>query len=104
MQTFFPVESELSAFDHLDYWWIDDMIDRIEFGAHNKTPREYMRIKALGRTFEDDRTVTIFWKCGLKSTLPSGVKKDRDHPARLAELYNEKMKRQGKKNRKRRSG
>ena len=41
-----------------EYWWIDDLIDRIEFGCHET---------------EADRSITVFWKNGKSTTLPSGA-------------------------------
>jgi hypothetical protein len=32
--------------------------------------------------------MTVFWKCGLTTQVPSGVNTYRDHPAHIAELYN----------------
>ena len=35
----------------------------------------------------DDRTLTVFWKAGLKTTVPTGIVLDKDDPQRLAERY-----------------
>jgi len=73
--------------ERVDYWWVDDPIDHIPFGAHSKTEREYRRLAALGEQVVDDRTMKVFWNCGLITTVASGVKIDRNHPATVAELY-----------------
>lgn len=71
-------------FRKVDYWWVDDLIDHIEFGKHSHTPTEIMRMRALGEDFIDDRVMLIFWKCGIVSTVPTGVNVDRDDPRILA--------------------
>ena len=71
-------------FRKVDYWWVDDLIDHIEFWKHSHTPTEIMRMRALGEDFIDDRVMLIFWKCGIVSTVPTGVNVDRDDPRILA--------------------
>ena len=73
---------------------MDDLIDHIEFGAHSKTDREFRRLAAMGEDVTDDRTMKVFWKCGLITTVMSGVKADREHPAYIAGLYNSYLERQ----------
>ena len=85
------------SFDRVDFWWVDELIDHIEFGAHSRTEREYMRLAALGQQVTDDRTLKVFWKCGLITTVMSGVDADREHPPMIAELYNKYLKRQKEK-------
>ena len=82
------------AFDRVDYWWVDDLIDHIEFGKHSRMPMQYRRMAALGKPVTDDRTMKVFWKCGLITTVMSGVDADREHPAYIAELYNSLLARQ----------
>ena len=36
----------------------------------------------------------VFWKCGLITTVMSGVDADREHPAMIAGLYNSYLERQ----------
>ena len=48
-----------------EYWWIDELIDRIEFGCHET---------------ETDRSITVFWKNGKSTTLPSGAIKKNNLP------------------------
>ena len=84
-------------FERVDFWWVDDLVDHIEFGAHSKSAMDFRRAAALGKKISDDRTMKVFWKCGLITTVMSGVNTDRDHPARIAELYNLHLERQQKK-------
>jgi hypothetical protein len=52
-----------------------------------------MRMKASGREFEDDRTMKVFWKCGMVSTVASGIVRDCDQPQYVATLVNEQNER-----------
>ena len=85
------------TFDRVDYWWVDDLIDHIAFGAHSITQRELARKIALGEDAKDDRIMQIYWRCGLVSTVMSGIKRDKDHPRYVAELYNRYLERKAKK-------
>ena len=62
------------------------MIDHIEFGTHNLSERERKLMEAKGEKYEDDRTITVFWKCGAVTTVSSGVKEDVNNPSHIAEL------------------
>ena len=90
------IRKEYPVMKRVDFWWVDDLIDHIEFGAHSRTEREYRRLVALGENFTDDRTMKVFWKCGLITTVMSGVDADREHPAMIAGLYNSYLERQKK--------
>ena len=61
------------SFQELNYWWLDKYILRITFGAHTKP---------------EECTIRIFWKCGLISTLPSGVDRPSKNPPYRAYLWN----------------
>ena len=87
------IKKENPELYHVDYWWVDDLIDHIEFGAHSKKDMEFRRMVAKGMEFIDDRTMKVFWKCGLITTVMSGVAADREHPAYIAELYNRHLER-----------
>ena len=96
-KTALQIKREHPTFDRVDFWWVDELIDHIEFGAHSKTEREYMRLAAMGEQVADDRTLKVFWKCGLITTVMSGVDADREHPPMIAELYNKYLARQKRK-------
>ena len=87
------IKKEHPTFKRVDFWWVDDLIDHIEFGAHSRTDLEYRRMAALGEQVTDDRTMKVFWKCGLITTVMSGVNADREHPPFVAELYNSYLER-----------
>lgn len=55
------------------FWWLDDFVNRIEFGKH---------------TSRQDETIRIFWKCGISQTVPSGVVKATQNPRHKAALWN----------------
>ena len=88
------IRKEYPVMKRVDFWWVDDLIDHIEFGAHSRTEREYRRLVALGENVTDDRTMKVFWKCGLITTVMSGVDADREHPPMIAGLYNSYLERQ----------
>ena len=91
------VKKENPELTSVDFWWVDDLVDHIGFGAHSRTEREYRRLTALGEQVTDDRTMKAYWKCGLITTVMSGVDSDREHPPMIADLYNSYLERQKKK-------
>ena len=96
-KTALQIRRENPTFDSVEFWWVDELIDHIEFGAHSRTEREYMRLAAMGEQVTDDRTMKVFWKCGLITTVMSGVDADREHPPMIAGLYNSFLERQKRK-------
>ena len=74
------------TFDEIDYWWLDDLVEKIEFGQHSYTASD---LKLMGDAAEavDDRTITITWRCGLTTTVPSGVVRDSHDPRHKAKLW-----------------
>ena len=96
-KTALQIRKENPAFTSVEFWWVDELIDHIEFGAHSRTEREYMRLAAMGEQVTDDRTMKVFWKCGLITTVMSGVDADREHPPMIAGLYNSFLERQKRK-------
>lgn len=91
------LKKETPAFETVDYWWVDDLIDHIEFGAHSRTPREIMRMKVLGQDDADDRVMKVFWRCGVVTTVPSGVVTDKDDPGYVAKMHSRLLERQRQK-------
>lgn len=81
------IKKEYPEMASVEYWWVDDLIDHIEFGAHSRTELEIRRLAALGEDAADDRTMKVFWKCGLITTVHSGVVTGKDHPASIAEVH-----------------
>ena len=51
----------------VDYYWLDDTVDRI--------------------TFSKENTLTVHWRCGLKTTVPLPVRHHRENPVYAAEVY-----------------
>ena len=66
------IKAEHQAFERIDYWWLDELVEQISFGQHTCT---------------DDWTISVHWRCGLISTLPSGVEDDVHDPRRKAEQW-----------------
>ena len=78
------------SFIIIDYWWLDDFVKKIEFGKHSRTATEIERFERLFSNTEkniDDRTICISWKCGLETTVPSGVERDSQDPHHKAKLW-----------------
>ena len=73
-------KSQKPSMPNVDFYWVDDLIDHIELGRHDLTA-------ATARGGQpEDRTVSIYWKCGIKTTVLSGVTRDCDNPKHVAEL------------------
>lgn len=87
-------------FDKVDYWWVDDLVDRIEFGMHNMNETRVRRMKAMGQKVEDDRVMKVFWRCGIVTTVPTGIREDISDPHLIADLYRKRNERRAAKNRK----
>ena len=95
--TMLSMKTKHKTFSKVDYWWLDDLVDHIEFGRHSYTQSEIDQMKAAGDEFIDDRVIRIFWRCGIVSTVPSGVKNDKDDPQYLVERYQNYLKKQAAK-------
>ena len=147
------IKEKTPAFKRVDFWWVDELVDHIEFGNHSVSERELMRQRALtearrsllqstdndndddhsddgglvefaansdeaadkpvigsddnntvaenaevaGLEVMDDRVIRIFWKCGIVSTVSSGINTDEDAPRHLAEMLNKSRKGNSKK-------
>ena len=91
------MKKENPVFESIDYWWVDDLIDHIEFGAHSKDAREIMRMKAMGNDADDDRVMKVFWRCGVVTTVPSGAVTERDNPVKVAQMHGRMVERKRKK-------
>lgn len=81
---------EHPTFIVIDYWRLDDFVKKIEFGKHSHTAKEIERFERLFSNTEkniDDRTICISWKCGLETTVPSGVERNSQDPRYKAKLW-----------------
>lgn len=86
-EMFCRVKEQHPKLESVEYHWVDDLIAKIMIGAHSYSPTQIRRMQAAGEPFVDDRTLTVFWKAGLKTTVPTGIVLDKDDPERLAERY-----------------
>lgn len=67
--------------EKVDYYWLEDFVDKIEIGTH-------LSIARTGAATENnDRTITVFWKFGFNTIVPTGIEKEKDAPWYVAELY-----------------
>lgn len=79
---FLDYKEKHPSFPTVEYFWLDDLVDHMELGMHTYSAGELAH--GMG---PDDRTLTVFWKCGMKTTVPSGVRRDSQHPRHIAELW-----------------
>jgi DNA invertase Pin-like site-specific DNA recombinase len=56
-------------FQTVEYYWVDDLIDHIDLGLH----------KDLATS-----TLTVHWRCGLDTTVPTNIDPVKDDPEKLA--------------------
>ena len=75
------------AFDAVDYWWLDEYVAKIEFGQHSYTASDLKLMEPEQAKVLDDRTITITWRCGLMTAVPSGVVRDSHDPRHKAKLW-----------------
>ena len=93
------IKREYPKMKKVDYWWVDELVDHIEFGPHSKTTKELIGLAAKGTPDSDDRTMKVYWKCGLVTTVPSGVNNDTELPSRIVELNSKLQQRRAEQNR-----
>ncbi len=75
------------SFDTIEYWWLDEYISKIEFGKHSYTASDLNLMEPMQAKILDDRTITITWRCGLTTTVSSGVRRDSQDPRHKAILW-----------------
>ncbi|HCW22910.1 MAG TPA: hypothetical protein DGX96_04365 [Lachnospiraceae bacterium] len=63
-------QEEISEnFQTVEYYWVDDLIDHIDLGLHKD---------------KETRTLTIHWRCGFDTTVPTNINPVKDDPEKLA--------------------
>ena len=79
-------KEEHPTFQSIEYWWLDEYVEAITLGQHSYTASD---LKLMGKeaALVDDRTVIVKWRCGLESTVPSGVTRDSHDPRHKAILW-----------------
>ena len=65
MQRMLEIKAESPKLDTVQYYWLDDLVERIEFKQD---------------------TMQVFWKCGLESEVAMNASKV-EEPTHVAELY-----------------
>ncbi len=84
---FLDVKAEHEAFEKVDYWWLDELAESFAFGKHSVKASGLESISPELR--EDDRVLTIQWRCGITTTVSTGLKGDWQHPAYRAGKWDE---------------
>ncbi len=83
-QKLLRTKEEYPTLDAVHYWWLDDLVRELSFGQHSHMDSE---LRMLGENAVDDRTISVHWRCGLTTTLSSGVLNDRQDPKKMAERW-----------------
>lgn len=86
-ERFLQMKKQYPAFPQLEYFWMDNLIDHMELGKHTFNESELKAMEGTKRIEKDDRTLSIYWRCGIKTTVSSGVKRDSQHPRHIAKLW-----------------
>ena len=80
-------KAEHPSFASVDYWWLDEYVAKIEFGQHSYTASDLKLMNEAQAKLLDDRTIKITWRCGLVTTVSSGVVRDSHDPKHKAILW-----------------
>ena len=80
-------KAEHPSFKSIEFWWLDEFVEKIEFGQHSYTASDLKLMDPEQMKVLDDRTVTVTWRCGLKTTVSSGVVRDSHDPKHKATLW-----------------
>lgn len=56
-------------FQTVEYYWVDELIDHIDLGLHRD---------------KESRTLTVHWRCGFDTTVPTNIDPVKDDPEKLA--------------------
>jgi hypothetical protein len=81
------IKEEFPSFSSVEYWWLDDLVEEIDFGKHSYSPTELSAMPREMRVNADDSTMTITWKCGLKQEVSTGIIRDSQFPMHKAILW-----------------
>lgn len=84
---FLRLKEEYPEMKEIHYWWLDDAVASITFGQHTYTATQLAEMPSDLRGKADDRTITVHWRCGVSTTLSSGVVRDSQDPHHKAELW-----------------
>ncbi len=84
VQKLLKTKEEYPTLDAVHYWWLDDLVRELTLGRHSHMASE---LRLLGEDAVDDRTISVRWRCGLTSTLSSGVIIDAQDPRKKAERW-----------------
>jgi DNA invertase Pin-like site-specific DNA recombinase len=86
---FLEMKEAYETFEKVDYWWLDELAEDFEFGKHTLKASDIEALPPEQRELQDDRVLKIRWRCGLTTTISTGLKGDWQHPAYRAEKWDE---------------
>ena len=78
------IRAEYPSFQTIEYWWLDDLIQQIEFGQHTYSPTELSAMPEEIRLQKDDSNLIITWRCGITQTVSTGITEDKFFPRNMA--------------------
>lgn len=90
-KTLWETKQTEPVFSTVEYWWLDEFIEEIQFGQHTYTPGELRLMGKKRREKADDSTIQITWRCGLTQVLSTGITRLAQHPRSRAKRWNEYM-------------
>ncbi len=77
MEKMLEMKKSHPVFHRVDYYWLDELAERIVFGRHSALPGDG----------EQDCRITVYWKCGVQTIADTGISRQQDMPGYLAELH-----------------
>lgn len=83
------VKREHPSFKKIDYWWLDELAEEISFGKHSWTPTMLKKLDEAEQKAVDDRILRIDWRCGVSTTVSTGLKSDWQEPVSRAARWDE---------------
>ena len=87
-----------SVFDRIDFWWLDEFVERIEFGKHTWLYSQLKKLPVEEREAVNDCVIHIFWRDGTKTTVPLDLKSDWQNPMDRARRWDEFLRRKRQEN------
>ena len=91
-----PLKSDQPSFDKIDFWWLDETVERFEFGQHTCLASQLKHLSPEEREAVDDCVICIFWKNGEESRVPIEHKSDWQNPKDRARRWNEYLQKSAK--------
>ena len=86
-KTLWEVKQKEPTFLTVEYWWLDEFIEKIQFGKHTFSPSELAAMTKENRDRMDDSKILIAWKCGIKQVFSTEANRFTQCPRYRAKLW-----------------